>query len=169
MPATQAACTDSNRFESLTPASLSNSEKSSVVALALAVLKQRWRPGRSYRTPADIEGLLRLKLAGRRNEVFGVLYLDSRNRLIELIELFQGTVDGAAVYPRVVAQRALEKNSAAVVLFHNHPSGVAEFSESDRLITTKLSQALALIDVRIVDHLVVTDGDVASMARNGWI
>ncbi|MXW21387.1 MAG: DNA repair protein RadC [Gammaproteobacteria bacterium] len=169
MPATQAARTDSNRFESLTLASLSNPEKTAIVSLALAVLKQRFRPGRTYRTPSDIEGLLRLKLAGRRNEVFGVLYLDSRNRLIEMVELFQGTVDGAAVYPRVVAQRALENNAAAVVFFHNHPSGIAEFSESDRLITTKLSQALALIDVRIVDHLVVTDGDVASMARHGWI
>ncbi|MDE0679362.1 MAG: Mov34/MPN/PAD-1 family protein [Gammaproteobacteria bacterium] len=169
MPVTQAAPTDSNRFSCLTPASLSNPEKSAVVSLALAVLKQRWRPGRSYRTPADIEGLLRLKLAGRRNEVFGVLYLDSRNRLIEMVELFQGTIDAATVYPRIVAQRALENNAAAVVLFHNHPSGVAEPSESDRLITTKLSQALALIDVRIVDHLVVTDGEAASMARRGWI
>lgn len=169
MPPPKAAPTDSNRFSCLTPALLSKPEKSAVVSLALAVLKQHWRPGRSYRTPADIEGLLRLKLAGRRNEVFGVLYLDSRNRLIEMVELFQGTVDAATVYPRVVVQRALEKNAAAVVLFHNHPSGVAEPSESDRLITNKLSRALALIDVRLLDHLVVTDGDVASLAKLNWI
>ena len=159
-----------NRFRSLTPAALSSTEKSAVVTLALAVLKQRWRPGRVFTSPADIEGFLRLKLAGRRNEVFGILYLDTRHRLIELDELFQGTVDGAAVYPRVVVQRALEKNAAAAVVFHNHPcSGVAEPSEADRDITTKLSKALALVDVRLLDHLVVTDGQSVSMAERGWL
>ena len=168
MPTSTAAA--DNRFQSLTPAALSKTEKSTVVALALAVLKQRWRPGRALTSPGDIEGFLRLKLAGRRNEVFGVLYLDTRHRLIELDELFQGTVDGAAVYPRVVVQRSLEKNAAAAVVFHNHPcSGVAEPSEADRDITTKLSKALALIDVRLLDHLVVTDGGAVSMAERGWL
>jgi len=159
-----------NRFQSLTPAALSRTEKSAVVTLALAVLKQRWRPGRAFTSPGDIEGFLRLKLAGRRNEVFGILYLDTRHRLIELDELFQGTVDGAAVYPRVVVQRSLEKNAAAAVIFHNHPcSGVAEPSEADRDITTKLSKALALFDVRLLDHLVVADGGAVSMAERGWL
>ena len=158
-----------DRFQTLSPSSLSRSEKSSVVKLALAVLTSRYRPGRAFTSPEDIEGFLRLKLTGRHNEVFGIIFLDTRHRLIAIEELFKGTVDGAAVYPRVVVQKALEKNAAAVVLFHNHPSGVAEPSESDRSITQKLSRALALIDVRLLDHLVVTDGDFVSLAARGWI
>ena len=158
-----------NRFGALTPASLSKPEKSSVIKLALAVLSARYRPGRAFTSPEDIEGYLRLKLTGRRNEVFGIIYLDTRHRLIEIAELFQGTIDGAAVYPRVVVQQALEKNAAAVVIYHNHPSQVAEPSEADRGITLKLSRALALIDVRLLDHLVVTDGAFVSLAERGWI
>ena len=169
MSASNIAPADDNRFQSLTPASLSRTEKSSVVTLALKVLSQRYRPGRSFTGPEDIEGFLRLKLTGRRNEVFGIIYLDTRHRLIEIAELFNGTVDGAAVYPRVVVQQALEKNAAAVVLFHNHPSGVAEPSEADRGITKKLDRALSLVDIRLLDHLVVTDGDVVSLAARGWI
>ena len=158
-----------NRFASLTPASLSKTEKSSLIKLALTVLSLRYRPGRKFDSPEDIQGFLRLKLTGRRNEVFGIIYLDTRHRLIEIAELFQGTVDGAAVYPRVVVQQALEKNAAAVVLYHNHPSNVAEPSEADRTITLKLSRALALIDVRLLDHMVVTDGAFVSLAERGWI
>ena len=169
MPACNTAPSADNRFQSLTPASLSRTEKSSVVKLALAVLTSRYRPGRAFTAPEDIEGFLRLKLTGRRNEVFGIIYLDTRHRLIKVEELFNGTVDGAAVYPRVVLQQALEKNAAAVILFHNHPSGVAEPSEADRGITQKLGRALALIDVRLLDHLVVTDGAFVSLAERGWI
>ena len=169
MPACNTAPSADNRFQSLTPASLSRTEKASVVKLALAVLTSRYRPGRAFTAPEDIEGFLRLKLTGRRNEVFGIIYLDTRHRLIKIEELFNGTVDGAAVYPRVVLQQALEKNAAAVILFHNHPSGVAEPSEADRGITQKLGRALALIDVRLLDHLVVTDGAFVSLAERGWI
>ena len=121
--AATAAPARENRFASLTPACLSRAEKSTLVSLALKVLSQRYRRGRVLNSPEDIEGFLRLKLSGRRNEVFGVIYLDTRHRLIEIVELFQGTVDGAAVYPRVVLQQVLEKNAAAVVLYHNHPLG----------------------------------------------
>ncbi|WP_428097898.1 JAB domain-containing protein [Candidatus Rariloculus sp.] len=123
MPASNTARSSDNCFQSLSPASLSRTEKSSVIKLALAVLSARYRPGRAFTSPEDVEGFLRLKLTGRRNEVFGIVYLDTRHRLIEIAELFNGTVDGAAVYPRVVVQQALEKNAAAVVLFHNHPLG----------------------------------------------
>lgn len=169
MPATKTAPASDNRFQSLSPAALSKTEKSSVVALALKVLSQRFRPGRPFTSPEDIEGYLRLKLTGRRNEVFGIIYLDTRHRLIEVAELFQGTVDGAAVYPRVVVQQALEKNAAAIVIFHNHPSQISDASEADRSITLKLSRALELIDVRVLDHLIVTDGDVFSFAQRGLI
>lgn len=169
MPAPNTVPATGDRFGSLTPASLSPGEKSSVVALALKVLSQRCRRGRAFNRPADFEAFLRLKLAGRRNEVFGVIYLDTRNRLIEIEELFQGTVNGSVVYPRVVVQRALEKNAAAAVIFHNHPSQVAEPSEADRVITEKLATALALVDVRLLDHLVVTDGHYVSLAERGWV
>ena len=164
-----AAPAKKNRFASLTPACLSRPEKSALIQLALTVLSARYRPGRSFSSPEDIQGFLRLKLTGRRNEVFGIVYLDTRHRLIEMEELFRGTVDGAAVYPRVVLQKVLEKNAAAVILFHNHPSGIAEPSESDRGITLKLSRALALIDVRLLDHIVVTDGSFVSLAERGWV
>ena len=169
MPESKVPPAGENRFQSLSPSSLSRAEKSAVVKLALAVLSSRSRPGRAFTAPADIEGFLRLKLTGRPNEVFGIIYLDTRHCLIQIEKLFNGTVDGAAVYPRVVVQQALEKNAAAVVLFHNHPSGVAEPSEADRSITQKLSRALALIDVRLLDHLVVTDGAFVSLADRGWI
>ena len=158
-----------NRFASLTPSCLTKTEKSALIKLALTVLSLRYSPGRAFTSPEDIQGFLRLKLTGRRNEVFGIVYLDTRHRLIEFAELFKGTVDGATVYPRVVVQQALEKNAAAVIIFHNHPSGVAEPSEADRNITQKLSRALALVDVRLLDHLVVTDGAFVSLAERGWV
>ena len=167
-PAT-APRTNQNRFASLTPACLSKREKSALVELALDVLSQQYRPGRSFTSPEDIQGFLRLKLTERRNEVFGIVYMDTRHRLIEMEEIFQGTVDGAAVYPRVVLQKVLEKNAAAVIFYHNHPSGIAEPSEADRGITLKLSRALALIDVRLLDHIVVTDHSFVSLAERGWI
>ena len=95
--------------------------------------------------------------------------MDTRHRLIEMEELFQGTIDGAAVYPRVVLQKVLEKNAAAVIAYHQHPSGIAEPSEADRGITLKLGRALGLIDVRLLDHIVVTDHSFVSLAERGWI
>ena len=105
MPASKTAVGD-DRFRSLTPSSLSRSEKSTIVTLALAVLSQRFLPGRSFASPNDVQNFLRLKLTGRRNEVFGVIYLDTRHRLIEIEELFSGTVDGATVYPTHCAAEA---------------------------------------------------------------
>ena len=139
------------------------------MALALSVLSQRLRPGRAFRSPRDFEDFLRLKLSSRRNEVFGVIFLDTRHRLIGIAELFNGTVDGATVHVRVVLQKALDRNAAAVAVFHNHPSGVAEPSESDRVLTERLARALDLVDVRLIDHFVVTDGEVVSFAERGWV
>ncbi len=169
MPAPNAATATHNRFHSLTPTSLSKSEKSAVVALALSVLSQRCRRGRAFKCPGHFVDFLRLKLAGRRNEVFGVIFLDTRNHLIDIAEIFKGTIDAATVHPRVVLQQALDRNAAAVALFHNHPSQVAEPSESDRALTERLRRALALVDIRLLDHFVVTDGTVFSFAKHGWI
>jgi DNA repair protein RadC len=101
--------------------------------------------------------------------VFGCVFLDNRHRVRGVEELFHGTIDGASVHPRVVVQRALEVNAAALILFHNHPSGVAEPSRADELLTRRLKDALALVDVRVLDHFVVTAEDSVSFAERGLI
>jgi DNA repair protein RadC len=106
-------------------------------------------------------------LAHRDHEVFCCLFLDTRHRLISYGELFRGTVDGATVYPREVVKRALAHNASALILAHNHPSGVAEPSEADRSITLKLAKALMLVEIRLLDHVVVGAGHVTSMAERG--
>ena len=104
-----------------------------------------------------------------KNEVFSVLFLDSKLRLIVMEQLFTGTLTQTAVYPREVARRALELGASGVILAHNHPSGVAEPSRADELLTGTLKSALALIDVRVLDHLVVGSGDVISFAERGLL
>ena len=158
-----------NRFEALTLGVLNPAEKASLIALALSALAQRHRAGRALASPGDTRAYLRLKLADRKHEVFGVLFLDTRNRILQVAELFQGTIDGASVHPRVVVQRALEVNAAAVVLFHNHPSGVAEPSYADEAITRRLRDALLLVDVRVLDHHVVAAGESVSFAERGLL
>ena len=158
-----------NRFDALKIAALNKAEKDAVIKLALSVLKDRHRAGRALGSPGDTRAYLRLKLAERKNEVFGSLFLDSRNRIIEDAELFQGTIDGASVHPRVVVQRALQSNAGSVVLYHNHPSGVAEPSRADEAITRRLRDALQLVDVRVLDHFVVAAGDSVSFAESGLL
>lgn len=102
-------------------------------------------------------------------EVFAVLFLDTRHRALAFEELFRGTVDGAEVHPREVVRRALAHNAAAVILGHNHPSGNTEPSAADRAVTARLKQALALVDIRLLDHFVVGDGTPVSLAARGWV
>jgi DNA repair protein RadC len=142
-------------------------EKQSLMTLALTMLEEQHRPGVVLTSPEDTRRYLRIRLAEYKNEVFGCLYLDNRHRIIEVAELFQGTIDGASVHPRVVVQKSLECNAAALLLFHNHPSGIAEPSHADEAITRRLKEALALIDVRILDHFVVTSGESISFAQKG--
>jgi len=160
---------DVDRLAGLKPKDLNDMEKQSVITLAMKVLAIKHRAGRPLSSPEATRNFLRLKLAGYRNEVFGVLYLDNRHRIIALRELFQGTIDGASVYPRVVVQQAMELNAAALVLFHNHPSGVAEPSHADEAITRHLKAALALVDVRVLDHFVVSSGECVSFSESGLI
>lgn len=135
---------------------------------ALDILKRRLRqPGVTVTSPQASTQFLQLKLAEREQEVFGALFLDTRHRLIEFKELFYGTIDGASVHPREVVKVALQLNAAAVILAHNHPSGVAVPSQADIAITGKLKSALALIDVRVLDHLVVTADESVSLAQRG--
>ncbi|KMT65009.1 RadC family protein [Catenovulum maritimum] len=112
---------------------------------------------------------LTAELRDQTNEAFACLYLDNQNRLIQFETLFYGTIDGAAVYPRVVVEKCLHKKAAAVIFAHNHPSGIAEPSQADRAITIRLKQALSLIDVNVLDHFIIGDGQVVSFAERGLL
>ena len=158
-----------DRLAGLKPSNLNDVEKQSVITLAMKVLSIKHRSGRSLASPEATRNYLRLRLADYRNEVFGSLFLDTRHRIIVVRELFQGTIDGASIHPRVVVQQALEANAAAMVFFHNHPSGVAEPSHADEAITRRLKEALALVDVRVLDHFVVSAGESVSFAERGLI
>jgi DNA repair protein RadC len=119
--------------------------------------------------PADAARFLKAKLLDLPHEVFCCLFLDTRHRLIRYEELFRGTIDGATVYPREVVKRALAHNASAVIVGHNHPSGVSEPSEADRSITLKLAKALALVEIRLLDHVVVSRGGHVSLAERGLV
>jgi len=125
--------------------------------------------GFSLDNPEPAARLLTAELRGEPREVFAVLFLDNKHRVIGFEKMFYGTVDGAAVYPREVVRRALEFNAASVIVGHNHPSGVAEPSQADRDVTDRLRRALELVDVRVLDHLVIGDGHWESFSRRGWV
>jgi DNA repair protein RadC len=132
-------------------------------------LECRIRRGTPLGCPADTRRFLTARLRSHEHEVFACLFLDNRHRLICFEELFRGTVNGASVYPREIAKRGLYHNAAAIIIAHNHPSGVAEPSQADRAITGRIRDAMALIDVRLMDHFVVGDGQIVSFAERGWI
>ena len=160
---------EQNRFGHITATSLTTGEQQSLLDLALALLTEQHRPGEPLGSPCATKAYLRLQLGHRRNELFGCVFLDNRHRVLSNDPLFTGTIDGASVYPRVVVQRALETNAAAVIFYHNHPSGVAEPSVSDQALTTRLRNALALVDIRVLDHFVVTAGECVSFAEQGLL
>ena len=120
-------------------------------------------------SPETTRAYLSAQLRGYKHEVFACLFLDNQHRIIKLEELFRGTIDGASVYPREVAKQALQHNAAAVIFAHNHPSGIAEPSQADKLITHKLKQALELLDIRVLDHFIIGDGEPYSFAEHGLI
>ena len=124
---------------------------------------------RALRSPRDAAACFRARLADLPHEVFGCLFLDTRHRVISFEPLFRGTVDGAAVYPREILKRALHHNAAAVIVGHNHPSGDCDPSEADRSITQRLKKSLALVDICLLDHLIVSRGDSRSLAELGWL
>jgi len=132
-------------------------------------LSERFERGNPLMSPEHTARFLQSQLRDYPYEVFAVLFLDNRHRVLAFEELFRGTIDGASVHPREVVRRALRHNAAAVILSHNHPSGVAEPSQADQQITSRLREALALVDVRVLDHLVVGDGDCCSLAERGLI
>ncbi len=125
--------------------------------------------GQAIKSPADTEAYLRARLRDLRYEVFGCVFLDNRHRVLCFTELFRGTIDGTSVYPREVLMEALRVNAAAVILAHNHPSGVAEPSHADESITRRLKAALGLVDIRLLDHLIVGDTTSTSLASRGLL
>lgn len=140
-----------------------------VMEMARRALAQQMQAAPVFESPASVKDYVALQLAGREQEVFAVLFLDSQHRLLRLEELFHGTLAQTSVYPREVVRRALVLNAGAVILAHNHPSGVAEPSRADEHLTQALKSALALVDVRVLDHLVVGQGQVVSMAERGLV
>lgn len=121
------------------------------------------------RSPGDTRDFLRARLRSYDHEVFAVLFLDNQHRVITYEELFRGSLDSCSVHPREVIKRSLAHRAGAVIFAHNHPSGVAEPSSADRQITRRLQEALALVDVRTLDHLVIGDGEPVSFAERGWL
>jgi DNA repair protein RadC len=167
MHATQLALT-------LEPEDLRRSEFSahdrSLIAAAIACLEARYQVPRAELTsPEATRDYVKLRLDGLGYEVFAMILLDNRHGVLRYLELFRGTLDGASVHPREVVRLVMAHNAAAVILAHNHPSGVTEPSQADIRITQRIKDALALIDVRVLDHLIVGEGEGVSFAERGLI
>ena len=160
-----ASTTDLQRIKGLGPAK--RAELMAVLELARRALSEQLKERTLFDSPNVVKQYLQLHLAAKHHEVFAVLFLDSQNRLIVLEELFRGTLTQTSVYPREVVLRALHHHAAAVVLAHNHPSGNIRPSDADIQLTRTLRAALALIDVRVLDHIIVAPGLALSMAEEG--
>ncbi len=144
-------------------------ELAAVLELARRAMAEGLRERPVFDSPGSVKHYLQLHLAARPHEVFAALFLDSQHRLIAMEELFRGTLTQTSVYPREVVARSLHHHAAAVVLAHNHPSGSAEPSRADELLTQTLKSALALVDVQVLDHIVVGRGQTLSMAERGLV
>jgi DNA repair protein RadC len=140
-----------------------------VLELSKRYLQQQIQRETVFNQPSAVKHYLQHAISGEQREVFLLLYLDSQHRLIKSEPLFSGTIDASPVYPRIVVQQALAHNAAAVILAHNHPSGVAEPSRADKAITERIVQALMLVDIKVLDHFIVGDADVISFAERGWL
>ena len=162
-----AGAADLARIKGLGPAK--RAELVAVLELARRALAQQLREREVFDSPGAVQGYLQLHLAARAHEVFAVLFLDGQNRLIAMEELFRGTLTQTSVYPREVVLRALHHHAAAVVLAHNHPSGSVQPSRADEALTQTLKAALALVDVRVLDHVIVAPGAALSMAEQGLV
>ena len=140
-----------------------------ILEAAEAIFRRRLERRGKIGEPSEAGNYLRAHCAHLEHEVFGCLFLDTRHRILAAEDLFRGTVDGAEVHPREVAKRALTLNAVAVIAFHNHPSGNLEPSAADRAVTARLKQALALIDIRLLDHIIVSAEGHTSLAARGWV
>lgn len=143
---------------------------SKIIRRALKILESRMTYEMElFTNPNDTKNYLRLKLGCREREVFAVLYLSNRNQLISYEELFLGTIDGASVYPREVVKMGLQLNAASIICAHNHPSGVCEPSHADEMITKRIKDACGLMDIKVLDHLIVSGTDSVSFAERGLL
>lgn len=149
--------------------SSTESQDNQIIQDAIKILDSRIKNKDTLTDPDATKKFLRLKLQDYKSEVFVGLFLDNRHRVIEYRELFFGTIDGASIHPREVVRAVIETNAAAVIFAHNHPSGVSDPSKADILITAKLKDALALIDVRVLDHIIIGEGKPTSLAELGHI
>jgi DNA repair protein RadC len=141
-----------------------------ILARAAQILEAKVRANSvALTSPSMVRDWLRLKLAGLEREVFGLIYLDAQNRLIDFEALFAGTLSQTSVYPREVVKAALARNAAAVLAVHNHPSGCAEPSQADQLLTETLKRALAMVDIKLLDHFIVGGSIVQSLAERGLL
>jgi len=145
------------------------SQLQAVLEMGRRHLAEGLRRDSALESPQQVRDYLKARLRHEPHEIFGCLFLDTRHRVLAFEALFHGTIDGASVYPRQVVKRALAHNAAAVILTHNHPSGVAEPSQADRQLTTRLKEALGFVDVRVLDHFIVGDGEPVSMVEYGWL
>ena len=162
-----AQASDLKHIKGLGPAK--RAEIAAVIELARRALVQELQQRPVFDAPKKVKDYLQLQLGGRGFEVFAVMFLDAQNRLLKLEEMFRGTLTQTSVYPREVVKRALDLGANAVILAHNHPSGVAEPSRADEYLTQTLKNALQLIDVRVLDHLVVGQNEVVSFAERGLL
>jgi DNA repair protein RadC len=158
-----------HRFDGLSASNLSLLEQESLIRLALSVLAVRHQKGEPLTSSALMRDYFQLRYGELEHEVFSLVLLDNRHRLINVEEMFRGTIDGASVYPREVVKAALKWNASAVAFVHNHPSGITEPSGSDKRITERLKDALALIDVKVLDHLIVSHESTVSFAEQGLL
>jgi len=140
-----------------------------IMLMARQLATLRLRRGRALTSPKEVFSHLQALLADYEHEVFALLMLDSRHRVIAFREMFRGTLDGASVYPREIVKVTLEHNAAAIILVHNHPSGDPEPSQADRTLTKKLQEALSLVGVRTLDHIVVGHESCVSLAEQGYL
>ena len=140
-----------------------------IIAAARRAMTRRVHRGTAMSSPRAVREFLAVKLGTLEHEIFAVLLLDTRHRLIDYVELFRGTINGASVHPREVVKLALARNAAALVLAHPHPSGSPEPSQADELITHRLKEALALVDIAVLDHVIVAGGETVSFAERGML
>lgn len=145
-------------------------QENRVINEALQILDRRlFSRGPELTTPSVVAEYLKLLLVQQEHEVFAVVFLDAKHRVLQFEVLFHGSIDSASIYPRQVVKRALAHNAAAVILSHNHPSGCPEPSLADRVLTARLKEALGLVDVRVLDHFIVGEGRPLSLAEYGWL
>lgn len=149
--------------------SFGEADDKTIIEESIRIAERKVHSRKLMNNPRDAKQTLAALLAHKEHEVFCVAHLDKRHRLIKFEQMFRGTVDGASVHPREVVKQALALNSAAVIFVHNHPSGVAEPSQPDELITMHLKKALELVDIRVLDHLIVAGANVVSFAERGMI